>query len=68
MTIDEIIAGLKNLNLDNDPATEVRELLKQVGKVGYKLVAYHKGKSVMRARPNNGDERFSIKDDFSLIR
>jgi hypothetical protein len=66
MTIDEIISSLRNLNLDNDPAKEVRELLRQVGKVGYMLVTYHKGKSVMRARPNHGDERFSLKDDFSF--
>ncbi len=66
MTIDEIIASLKKLNLDNDPAKEAKELLKQVGKVGYMLVTYHKGKSVMRARPNYGDERFSLKNDFSF--
>ena len=66
MIIDEIIAGLKNLNLDDDPAAAAKELLEQVGEVGCMRVKYHKGKSVMRARPNNGDERFSLKDDFSF--
>jgi hypothetical protein len=31
MTIDNIIVTLKNLNLDNEPALEIRKLLKQVG-------------------------------------
>jgi hypothetical protein len=66
MTIDNIIAALKNLNLDNDPALETMELLKQVGEVGYMLVTYHKGKSIIRARPNSNDESFKKKDDFSF--
>lgn len=66
MTIDNIIAALKNLNLDDEPALETRELLKQVGEVGYMLVTFHKGKSVMRARPNYNDEKFNTKDDFSF--
>lgn len=66
MTIDNIIDALKNLNLDNDPALETIELLKQVGEVGYMLVTYHKGKSIIRARPNSNDESFNKKDDFSF--
>lgn len=66
MTIDEIISKLKSLNLDNEPATEVRELINQVGIIGYMLVTFHKGKSIMRARPNEDGQRFSHKDELSF--
>lgn len=66
MTIDNIISELKNLNLDEEPADKVRDLIKQVGKVGYILVTFHKGKSIMRARPNEEGERFSHKDELSF--
>jgi len=65
MTIDEIIAKLKSLQLDTNPEKEVKELIGQVGNIGYMLVIFHKGKSIMRARPNDDSERFSKKEDFS---
>ena len=66
MTIDQIISKLKSLKLEEDPANEVRDLIKQVGKIGYMLVTFHKGKSVMRARPNEEGERFSHINELSF--
>lgn len=66
MTIDEIITGLQNLKLDDEPANEVEELIKKVGKIGYMFVTFHRGKSIMRARPNDEGQRFSHKDELSF--
>lgn len=66
MTIDEIIDGLKNLNLDEQPSNEIEELIKKVGKIGYMLVTFHKGKSIMRARPNDEGQRFCHKNELSF--
>jgi hypothetical protein len=66
MTIDEIILNLQSLKLDDEPSNEVRDLFKQVGRVAYMLVTFHKGKSIMRARPNEIGQRFSHKDELSF--
>lgn len=60
-TIDEIISELKNLELSKQPINEIQKLITQVGKVGYMRVVVHKGATFMRARPNNGNERFRNK-------
>lgn len=66
MKTDKIISRLKNLNLSNYPEKEIKELIKEVGQLGVIIVTYHKGKSVMRARPNDGNKRFNKKSDFSF--
>ena len=66
MGIDEIISELKDLELSSNPEIRVRELLGQVGGIGYMLVTFHKGKSIIRARPNNEGERFLKKEDYSF--
>ena len=65
MTIDEVITELRGLKLETNPDKKVRELLSQIGKVGFMSVTLHKGASVMRARPNNDGERFTKKADYS---
>jgi hypothetical protein len=65
MEINAIIDQLKNLDLKTYPKEEVLSLLGKVGKIGYVVVTFHKGKSVMRARPNYNDERFESKNDYS---
>ena len=66
MTVEEIIDELKSLDLKTLPTDRVVELLQQVGSIGFMFVTFHRGKSLMRARPNNGDERFSCKDELSF--
>lgn len=61
-----IIQQIKNLNLSTYPKDEIISLLQQVGKIGHIIVTFHKGKSVMRARPNYNGERFERKDDYSF--
>lgn len=66
MKIDKIISEFKALKLETKPTHKVKELLRQVGNIGYMSVTLHKGKSIMRARPNKGDEKFTCKADYSF--
>jgi hypothetical protein len=66
MDISTVIDKLRHLDLSTYPKDEIVALLKQVGKVGYVVITFHKGKSVMRARPNYNGERFEKKDDYSF--
>jgi len=66
MDIPTIIEQLKNLNLETFPKAEILSLIRQVGEVGYDVVTFHKGKSVMRARPNYNGERFEKKSNYSF--
>lgn len=66
MEIDEIIAAFKNLDLTTYPYEEIKHLINQLGPVAHMSVSYHKGKSIMRARPNYGDEKFRAKKEFSF--
>ncbi|WP_242131329.1 hypothetical protein [Aestuariivivens marinum] len=65
MEIDKIISELKSLDLSTYPTKEIKDLFNEVGHIGSIIVTYHKGKALMRARPNNGSERFNKKADFS---
>jgi len=66
MDIKETIKKLKELDLSKYPKEEIENLIKTVGEIGCIIVTFHKGKSVMRARPNYNGERFSKKSDFSF--
>ena len=66
MDINTVIEKFKNLDLSKYPKDEILSLHKQVGKIGYVVVTFHKGKSVMRARPNYNGERFEKKSDYSF--
>jgi hypothetical protein len=57
---------MKNLDLSTYPKDEIISLFQQVGKIGHIVVTFHKGKSVMRARPNYEGERFEKKNDYSF--
>lgn len=56
--IKSAIDGLSKLDLSKRPYDECKKLIGQLGKFGTILVTLHPGKTVMRARPNFGDERF----------
>lgn len=66
MEIKSLIDTLKGLDLTKYPKDEILSLLTQAGKIGYVVVTFHKGKSVMRARPNYNGERFEKKSDYSF--
>jgi len=66
MDVRTIIESLKKLDLSKYPKDEILSLLKQLGDIGYIVVKFHKGKSVMRARPNYNGERFEKKSDYSF--
>jgi hypothetical protein len=63
--IEEIISELKKLDLSTYPEKEIRSLLGKIGIMASMVVMYNRGKSVMRARPHNEDERFKLKSDLS---
>ena len=66
MRIDTVIKKFKDLDLSIYPDKEIRGLFNEVGSIGVIIVTYHKGKSVMRARPNWDIKRFSKRSDFSF--
>lgn len=66
MVIDEVIEKLKQLDLSNYPVNEIKNLFNQIGPIGSVVVTYHKGKSVIRARPNEENERFKKLSDLSF--
>ena len=66
MKIGQLITEIKKLDLSKYPKKEIEDLIKKVGAIGYIIVTFHKGKSVMRARPNYDNERFSKKADLSF--
>ncbi|MDH8702655.1 hypothetical protein M2138_002023 [Dysgonomonadaceae bacterium PH5-43] len=61
-----IIQQIKNLDLSTYPKERILALFQQVGKIGYIVVTFHRGKSVMRARPNYNGERFEKRKDYSF--
>lgn len=66
MEIDEIISGLKKLDLSTYPEKEIRFLLGKIGPIASVVVVYTKGKCIMRARPQEENVRFTKKSDFSF--
>jgi len=66
MEIEEVIAGLKGLDLSTYPEREIRDLMNNIGMIASMVVMYHPGKSVMRARPHSKEERFGLKSDLSF--
>lgn len=66
MEINTLIEQLKNLDLSKYPKIEILSLIQQVGHIGQVVVIFHRGKSVMRVRPNYKGERFEKKSDYSF--
>ncbi|WP_281639639.1 hypothetical protein [Capnocytophaga sputigena] len=66
MSIDNLIDSLKKLDLSTYPEKEIRYLLQQIGKIPAIELTFHKGKEIMRARPNENENiRYRRKSDFS---
>ena len=66
MKIEHIISEFKQLNLSTYPEKEIKDLFNKVGGIASIVVTFHKGKSVMRARPNYNGERFSKTSELSF--
>ncbi len=56
---------LSQLDLSTYPLDEAKNLIRQFGKFGCVLETLHKGKVIIRARPNYGDERFKTPSELS---
>ena len=66
MEIDKVIEEFKKLDLSKYPYAEIKSLFNEVGHIGTIIVTFHRGKSVMRARPNEENQRFDKKADLSF--
>jgi len=67
MNIQEVIKGLREIDLTMYAEQEIRILLSNIGVMASMSVTFHRGKSLMRARPNeNENVRYSKKADFSF--
>lgn len=66
MTVDEIIKRLKELDLSSYPVDEIKMLLNALGKAGHIIVTYHRGKSIIRVRPNSKFQRFNYVEQLSF--
>lgn len=66
MEIDKVIEEFKKLDLSKYPEAEIKDLFNEVGHIGSMIITFHKGKSVMRARPNEDNHRFDKKADLSF--
>ena len=65
MSVDEIIKSLKELDLSTYPVDEIRRLLNSLGQAAHIVVSYHKGKSIIRVRPNSKYQKFNYIDQLS---
>jgi len=64
--IQLIIFDFRDLDAKDYPKDEINKLFKQVGDIAYVILRFHKGKIVMRARPNYNGERFNKRSDYSF--
>ena len=66
MKIEDIITEFRGLELKLNPVEKVYELFSQLGRIAYMEVTLHKGKSIIRARPNYDGDKFLKKSDYSF--
>lgn len=60
----EVLDQLSKLDRSLYSYDETKRLIGQLGKFGCILVTLHQGKTLMRARPNYNNERFTSKSEF----
>lgn len=63
--IIDIIGQLKSLDLTSYPYKEIRSLIPQFGKFGAVQMTLHPGKTIIRARPNEPQQRFTTRSELS---
>lgn len=59
------IDKLKRLNLSKYPIDEINEIMKEFGKIAIVVTTLHKGKTIIRARPNEPNETFKTVSELS---
>lgn len=59
------IDRLKALNLSTNPIEDIREIMHDFGRVGVIVMTLHEGKTIIRARPNETNQTFSLISDIS---
>jgi hypothetical protein len=59
------INKLKNLNLSKYPIDEINDIMKEFGEFGLVVMTLHKGKSILRARPNESNKTFTTISELS---
>ncbi|TVR85147.1 MAG: RES domain-containing protein [Saprospirales bacterium] len=64
--IHQSIEALKNLELSKYPRDEIQSIFNEIGRIGFVEVIFHKGKVILRSRPNYNGERFEKKSDYSF--
>lgn len=62
----ETIDKLRALKLSEYPVDEIKKLLSDFGKVEVIVMTLHKGKTIMRARPNEPNETFKTISELSF--
>jgi hypothetical protein len=60
-----ILKEIEGLDLTKYPNDHAKKLIQQLGRFGCISINLHKGKTIMRARPNFGAERFLCKCDYT---
>lgn len=66
MTVEKNpIDKLKKLNLSKYPINEINEIMKEFGKFAVVVTTLHKGKTIIRARPNEPNETFKTVSEIS---
>lgn len=63
--IETALTELRKLDLSKYPYADVKKQIGQLGRFGCIMVTLHQGKTIMRARPNYGEERFFSKCDYT---
>ena len=66
MKHNEVIKKIENLDLTSYPHTEVKSLLKELGKIGTIITTLHKGKRIIRARINENSKPFKNISELSF--
>ncbi|MGE5354791.1 MAG: hypothetical protein ACM3PT_01000 [Deltaproteobacteria bacterium] len=65
MKISKIIESIKKLDLSTYPKDEVLYMFNKVGEIAFINLTFHKGKSIIRTRPNFNGKHFEKKSDYS---
>lgn len=66
MTVEKnLIDKLKKLNLSKYPIKEIEDILKECGKLVMVETSLHKGKNIIRARPNKTNMSFNTVSELS---
>lgn len=61
-----LVKEFKKLKLSEYPVDKIAKLNSKIGKLGLIVITIHEGETIIRARPNNGDQSFDTIDQLSF--